>query len=105
MGPVQTQAWAAEVARHFVEPLGRRWQHVRSVAALAEVVGQMFGENKCTLVAAAYLHDIGYAPELAATGFHPLDGARFVRSHGQERLAALVAHHSGARNEAKLRGI
>jgi hypothetical protein len=27
------------------------------------------------LVAAAWLHDIGYAPELAKTGFHPLDGS------------------------------
>jgi HD superfamily phosphodiesterase len=57
------------------------------------------------LLAAAYLHDIGYAPELARTGFHPLDGARYVRSRGHERLACLVAHHSGARYEAEERGL
>jgi hypothetical protein len=28
------------------------------------------------LVAAAILHDVGYAPDLATTGFHPLDAAR-----------------------------
>jgi hypothetical protein len=28
-----------------------------------------------------------------------------VRAHGQERLACLVAHHSGARFEAKERGL
>ena len=34
---------------------------------------------------------------LARTGFHPLDGANFLRSLGRERLARLVAHHSAAR--------
>ena len=34
------------------------------------------------LVAAAWLHDIGYAPELVETGFHPLDGARYLRREG-----------------------
>ena len=97
-------AWSRRVADETLSPLGRRWRHVQQVAALAEVVGTAFGEDGSTLVAAAYLHDIGYAPELAATGFHPLDGGRYVRSHGHEQLALLVAHHSGARYEAKLRG-
>ena len=57
------------------------------------------------LIAAAYLHDIGYAPELEDTGFHPLDGARWLRAQGQERLACLVAHHSGAWFEAEARGL
>ena len=56
------------------------------------------------LVAAAYLHDVGYAPELVVTGFHPLDGARHLEALGHERLAGLVAHHTGARHEARLRG-
>jgi hypothetical protein len=51
------------------------------------------------------LHDIGYSDDLSASGFHPLDGARFVRAAGYERVARLVAHHSGARHEARLRGI
>jgi hypothetical protein len=57
------------------------------------------------LVAACYLHDIGYARELAATGFHPLDGGRHLRALGHERLAGLVAHHTQARSEARLRGL
>jgi HD superfamily phosphodiesterase len=61
-------------------------------------------EDRPTLVAAAYLHDIGYAAELAKTGFHPLDGALWLRAQGLERLASLVAHHSGARFEAASRG-
>jgi hypothetical protein len=57
------------------------------------------------LLATAYLHDVGYTPELARTGFHPLDGASFLRRLGRERLACLVAHHSGARAEAEERGL
>ena len=58
------------------------------------------------LVAAAYLHDVGYAPSLAATRFHPLDGARWIRDSGRgDRLARLVAHHSCALYEARVRGL
>jgi hypothetical protein len=62
------------------------------------------GELK-TLEAAAYLHDVGYTPAIAQTGFHPLDGARFVRGAGHERLAGLVAYHSAAREEAEEFGL
>jgi hypothetical protein len=34
-----------------------------------------------------------------------VDGACFLRAEGQERLACLVAHHSGARFEAEERGL
>ena len=57
------------------------------------------------LVAAAYLHDLGYAPALAVTGCHAIDGAQHLRELGHERLAGLVAYHSGARFEAELRGL
>lgn len=53
-------------------------------------------------MAAAWLHDIGYTPELATTQFHPLDGARYLRD---DRVVNLVAHHSGARYEAAERGL
>jgi len=62
-------------------------------------------EDADVLMAAAYLHDVGYAPELVTSGFHPLDGAQHLRSRGQDRLAGLVAHHTGARHEARLRGL
>lgn len=97
--------WARDSAERLLRPLGRRWNHVAAVGARAEAIAPAFGEDAEVLVAAAYLHDIGYAPELAVTGFHPLDGGRFVRAQGHERLACLVAHHSGARLEAELRGI
>jgi hypothetical protein len=58
------------------------------------------------VIAAAWLHDIGYAPELTASGFHPLDGARYLRDAGwPEAIVNLVAHHSGARFEADERGL
>ncbi len=44
------------------------------------------------LVAAAWLHDIGYAPEVTDTGFHPLDGARYLVGLGiAERVVNLWA--------------
>ena len=97
--------WASDIAARMMRPLGRRWQHVEQVGELARAVAPVFGSDGDVLVSAAMLHDVGYAPMLAITGFHPLDGARFVRRQGHERLALLVAHHSGARHEAKLRGV
>ena len=103
MSDAETVAWARDIAGALLWPLGRRWRHVQAVGALAESIAPAFGEQGPVLMAAAYLHDIGYAPELALTGFHPLDGARHLREHGHETLARLVAHHSGARVEARLR--
>ncbi len=57
-------------------------------------------------MAAAWLHDIGYAPSVRQTGFHPLDGAKFARSTGfGELVASLVAFHTGAHAEAAERGL
>ena len=87
-------------------PLGRRWSHVQSVAAAADGVAARMGLDAETLVAAAWLHDIGYAEELHETGFHPVDGARFLRRTGwSEEVIRLVAHHSCSRFEAELRGL
>jgi putative nucleotidyltransferase with HDIG domain len=85
--------------------LPRRWRHVRSVARRARWVAKSLALSD-ELVAAAWLHDIGYAPELAVTGFHPLDGARYLRGMGfDEQVVSLVAYHSCARIEADVRGL
>jgi predicted hydrolase (HD superfamily) len=98
--------WAAEQATALFAPLGDRWFHVQGVVKTARWVGEVLDEeDRSYLVAAAYLHDIGYAPSLVHTGFHPLDGARYIRSFGYERLACLVAHHSEALFEARSRGL
>lgn len=98
--------WAAEHTQKLISPLGNRWLHIQGVAERARAICNIFDENNQTyLIAAAYLHDIGYAPELRKTGFHPLDGAYYLLSHDQQRLASLVAYHSEAQFEAKLRGL
>jgi hypothetical protein len=99
-------SWAEDHAGDLLRPLGRRWRHARAVADAARgMAGGLSPEDADILVAAAYLHDIGYAHELAVTGFHPLDGARHLLTLGHERLAGLVAHHTRALHEARLRGL
>jgi hypothetical protein len=57
--------------------------------------------DRDVLVAAAWLHDVGYAPELAVTGFHPLDGAQHLEAAGfGRRIAAL----GGAPSRRPIRG-
>ncbi|WP_103503188.1 MULTISPECIES: HD domain-containing protein [unclassified Streptomyces] len=100
--------WATHIARAELRcTLPRRWAHTQGVADRAAEVDQVLNQDASLLVAAATLHDIGYAPRLAVTGFHPLDGARFLRDeHGaDERLTRLVANHSFALLEAEERGL
>jgi predicted hydrolase (HD superfamily) len=100
--------WAAELARKLLEdPLPRRWAHVQGVAAQARSLAPILGGDANLLEAAAWLHDIGYSPELANTGFHPLDGARYLRDveHADPMLCKLVANHSCAILEAEERGL
>ena len=85
--------------------LPRRWRHVRSVARRARWAAGKLSLSE-ELVAAAWLHDIGYAPALARTGFHPLDGARYLRHAGVDgQVVSLVAYHSCAEIEADVRGL
>ncbi len=100
--------WAEELARKHLEiPLPRRWAHVQGVAAQARSLAPILGDAADLLEAAAWLHDIGYSPELAETGFHPLDGARYLRDahFADPVLCGLVAHHSCAVIEAGQRGL
>jgi HD domain-containing protein len=100
------EPWATAQAEQLIAPLGDRWTHVQAVADKARSVAVVLpAEDADLLVAAALLHDVGYAPLLNRLGFHAVDGARFLRAQGQERLARLVAHHSGARFEAEERGL
>lgn len=100
--------WAEATARKLLaKPLPRRWAHTQGVAAAARGLAPVLGPDADLVTAAAWLHDIGYAPGVAATGFHPLDGARHLRDN--ERVGGvlyrLVAHHSCAINEAIERGL
>jgi putative nucleotidyltransferase with HDIG domain len=92
--------------RHLASALPRRWRHVQAVAHIADAISAAFGEDVDLLVSAAWLHDIGYAPDVAETGFHPLDGARYLRRlNADSRLVGLVAYHSAAHVEAGVRGL
>jgi hypothetical protein len=62
-------------------------------------------EWRSALEAAAWVHDIGYSPELALTGFHPLDGARWLRDQSwPTETCRLVAWHTESVEEARLYG-
>jgi hypothetical protein len=100
--------WAETTAHKLLAvPLPRRWAHSQGVAATAQTLAPVLGDNADMLTAAAWLHDIGYAPSFHDTGFHPLDGARYLRDveHAAPMLCRLVAHHSCAMIEAAERGI
>jgi len=89
------------------EPLPRRSAHVQGVAARACSLAPVLGPDADLLEAAAWLHDIGYAPGLAATGLPPLDGARYLHDtqHADSMLCRLVGHHSCAIIEAGEHGL
>lgn len=76
-----------------------RWQHTVAVARQADRISvTVDSSDRALVVAAAWLHDIGYASTVERTGFHPLDGALHLAGQGwDDRLVALVAHHAGAR--------
>ncbi|MFC5725041.1 HD domain-containing protein [Streptomyces gamaensis] len=99
---------AFELSRSLLaEPLPRRWAHSQGVTAAARRLAPILGDHADVLVTAAVLHDTGYSPTLVSTGFHPLDGARYLRGHGQadELVVRLVANHSFALLEAEERGL
>jgi putative nucleotidyltransferase with HDIG domain len=101
-------SWAEPLARALLqEPLPRRWAHSQGVAARARGLAPVLGADADLLEAAAWLHDIGYAPGLTLTGLHQLDGARYLRDaqHADAMLCRLVAHHSRAIIEAGERGL
>lgn len=98
--------WAESEASALLrnEPVSRQ-RHTRAVALRATQVARQLGRDGDILIAAAHLHDIGYSCELRRTGFHPLDGAFFLRGRGNDRLARLVAHHSSSEYAADLLGL
>jgi HD domain len=108
MHTTTSPAWAEGHARNLLQiPLPRRWAHVQGVAARARGLAPALGDHADLLEASAWLHDVGYPPDIAATGFHPLDGARYLRDvhRAEEMLCRLVAYHSCAHIEADERGL
>lgn len=97
---------AEAMGRRALASLPGRLSHVSAVAAAADAISRRLGLDGHVLVSAAWLHDIGYAPSVSVSGFHPLDGARFLRGEDVDpRVVNLVAHHSHAVLEARERGL
>lgn len=98
---------ARALALRTLEGLPERVSHTAGVATVMSArTLQLDDQIQDELVAAAWLHDIGYAADLASSGFHPLDGAQFVSEMGYSALVvSLIAHHSGAAVEAEERGL
>lgn len=98
---------ARALSGHELATKHRRWTHVQGVATTAiRTVTAFELANGSDVVAAAWLHDIGYGPAVKESGFHPVDGAEFVQKNGFDSLVvSLVAHHSGAAEEAVERGL
>jgi predicted hydrolase (HD superfamily) len=95
---------AKVLAKKMLAALPVRLAHVAGVARAAAT--QLAIVEIDELIAAAWLHDIGYARSIAFTGFHPLDGARYLQAVGYPDLVvSLVAFHSAATVEAEERGM
>jgi hypothetical protein len=61
---------------------------------------------RSAVFSAAWLHDIGYSEEIADSGLHQLDGARWLRDRGWSMdVSRLVAWHTASDVEGGLRGL
>jgi hypothetical protein len=98
---------AAGIADRLLHGVGTRLAHSASVARQVNRVRHLLdGRWEAVITDAAWLHDIGYGPQIVRTGFHPLDGARWLRDQGcPDETCRLVAWHSGAKTEGALRGL
>lgn len=95
------------LTERILAELPERLAHSQAVAARAQALAVTVPASAAdTVISAAWLHDVGYARSLRDSGFHPLDGARFLRRQGwPEPVCALVAHHSGSRFVARVLGL
>ncbi|CAN3130953.1 HD domain-containing protein [Mycobacterium sp. smrl_JER01] len=98
---------ARALAAELMADQPTRFKHLAAVAARSDALSAVVADTDVdALVAAGWLHDIGYCPDLAVTGFHPLDGALYLRDEGwPQAVCALVAHHSGSRFVAPILGL
>jgi HD superfamily phosphodiesterase len=89
---------ARVIAEQRLGSVAPRWAHVRGVAAAAELLAAGLATIEAeAVVAAAWLNDVGYAPSVRSTSFHPVDGALLVRAEGFPAVVvSLVAYHTGA---------
>lgn len=106
-GSLKTGGWAADLATELLSSeLPNRLLHLLGTAGQARRLRGVKGMHLEALEPAAMLHDVGYARALVETGFHAIDGARYLRAVGvDEEIVSVVAHHTCAAVEADLRGL
>lgn len=90
-----------ERLRHILGVAERVRQSAREINARR----QYGAVDETVAYCAALVHDIGYLPLARDTGFHPLDGYRFLCAHGAAELARRIVAHSSSPEEARLRGL
>lgn len=90
---------ARALAERLLASEPERWHHTQGVAARAAAAAVVLPpQHRPALLAASWVHDIGYAGWLHYCEFHPLNGAWHLQALGYDPLVVgLVAHHSGAR--------
>ena len=105
--PVRMPASPQQIATQLLGDVGTRLPHSRRVAKQASMVSEFLDDRwSSAIVDAAWLHDIGHSPAVCSSGFHSLDGARWLRVEGfSEETCSLVAWHTGAIHEARERGL
>ena len=87
---------------------GDRLLHSLAVGHRASRLTTAFTDaaDRAIVITAALLHDIGYSPLIASTGWHPLDGARWLHRHGwPPTICRLVMWHTASWHEGRLRGL
>lgn len=91
------------LATRLLQGLATRLDHSAAVAAqIDRVAGLVEPGWRSAAGDAAWLHDVGYNPDLARTGFHPLDGARWLRDHHWPTATCrMVAWHTEPLEEAR----
>src|SRR5262245_20637681 len=96
---------ARDLVGRILEDIPARQPHCAGVAGRAQALAVTVPHGAAELVAAAWLHDIGYGSLVRDTGFHPIDGAQYLRREGWPKpVYDLIAHHSGSRFVAHVRG-
>jgi len=101
--------WLHWLDEAFAATPSRTW-HSRAVwhriaSARRHELRDLGSERFAALELAALLHDLGRAIDPGNTEPHGFVGARFLDDIGLDDVAPLVAHHSGAREEARDRGV
>ena len=96
------------IIRKF-EKTPNKLKHILTVAELARQSARDINElaispaiDELVAYCAGLLHDIGCLEELGKTGFHPLDGYRYLLAAGFPSLAEVALNHSTSREEAAL---